>query len=351
VTCPERRHDVTRAAIFPHLAQLPSNLFRLLIASAALVFLSAPSIDSGSARDTNSEALSASINSATFAKELEAFTVQGEALLDDEPLTAQARNAGIPLAKLRQDRMAPFRSIKSGSASYATALNCLTEAIYYEAANESVAGKQGVAQVILNRVAHPAYPSTVCGVVYQGYADPVCQFSYTCDGSLARRPLPGLWRQSRDVAAAALGGFVDEQVGTATHYHADYVVPYWAYRLDKVRVEGRHIFYSLPGYAGRSANFTARWGGREFKPAFDPDRHALAASDSLGEEHSLAQLSVAERDPTDRRAENDVGGRLDTSTTWRLSIPDPVTASSGYRAALDGQAGAAQSAQHSGSSE
>ena len=131
-----------------------------------------------------------------------------------------------------------------------------------------------MAQVILNRVTHPAYPSSVCGVIYQGFADPVCQFSYTCDGSLARRPMASLWRQSREVAAAALGGYVERSVGSATHYHADYVVPYWAYRLEKVRVEGRHIFYRFPGSAGRSASFVARWNGRESKPAFNPDRFA-----------------------------------------------------------------------------
>lgn len=326
-----------RSALVSRLQRFRVNPFRLALASAALVFLSAPSIGTGVVRVALAEDAPTELAKAAFVRELETFTVQGEALLDTEPLSAQAKNAGIPLAKVRQDSMIPFRSIAAGSASYATALDCLTEAIYYEAANESVAGKRGVAQVILNRVAHPAYPSSVCGVIYQGFADPVCQFSYTCDGSLARRPLASRWRQSREVAAAALNGFVERSVGSATHYHADYVVPYWAYRLEKVRVEGRHIFYRFPGSAGRSASFVARWNGRESKPAFNPDRFAALTDADLDNTEEL-KAPVIERDPTDRRADNDVGGRLDTSTTWRLSIPDPTTASSGYRAALNEQA-------------
>tara|TARA_B100001057_G_scaffold351871_1_gene353366 strand:- start:320 stop:1327 length:1008 start_codon:yes stop_codon:yes gene_type:complete len=325
-----------RTALLPRLARLPANPVRLALASAALVFLSAPSISTGIVRVALAEPAPFDAAKTAFAREVETFTVQGDALLDTEPMSAQAKNAGIPLAKVRQDTMAPFRSIAANSASYSTALDCLTEAIYYEAANESVAGKRGVAQVILNRVTHPAYPSSVCGVIYQGFADPVCQFSYTCDGSLARRPMASLWRQSREVAAAALGGYVERSVGSATHYHADYVVPYWAYRLEKVRVEGRHIFYRFPGSAGRSASFVARWNGRESKPAFNPDRFAALADAGLDTAEEV-KAPVIERDPTDRRADNDVGGRLDTSTTWRLSIPDPTTASSGYRAALNEQ--------------
>ncbi len=323
-------------AALARLANTPSGLSRLLAGGVALVFLSAPSIPVTvdlSLADRNAQLEAAN----ALAAELQDFTVQGTALIEQDELSAQARNAGIPLAARLSDHMAPFRSISAQSASYSTALDCMTEAIYYEAANESVAGKRGVAQVILNRVAHPAYPSSVCGVIYQGWSDPVCQFSYTCDGALARRPLPDLWRQSREVARAALSGYVEDSVGTATHYHADYVLPYWAFRLEKVSVEGRHIFYRLPGAAGRSANFSARWNGREFHPTFDPARFAQGDAKSIEGDAGAQPQAELPRDITDRRADNDVGGRLNTSTGWTLSIPDPTTASSGYRAALEGQ--------------
>ncbi|MFD1958893.1 cell wall hydrolase [Novosphingobium panipatense] len=82
---------------------------------------------------------------------------------------------------------------------------------------------------MLNRVAHPAYPGTVCGVVYQGSERSTgCQFSFTCDGSLARRPQPMFWERARAVARAALAGYVYAPAGLATHYHTVQVRPYWA---------------------------------------------------------------------------------------------------------------------------
>jgi len=316
------------------IAQVPGTAFKLVACGAALMFLSAPTASMIHPAGIPSERTAELDASATLERELEDFTVQGESLLAEDAQSAQARNADIAMAAPLADSMQPFRAISAGSASHTTALGCLTEAIYYEAANESAAGKRGVAQVILNRVAHPAYPSSVCGVIYQGWSAPVCQFSYTCDGSLARRPMRHLWQQSREVAQAALAGHVEQTVGTATHYHADYVLPYWAFRLDKVHVEGRHIFYRLPGSAGRSHNFTARWQGREFRPAFDPTRFA-----TVDEDEAALDLAgdIAPRDPTDRRADNDIGGRLDPSSGFQLAIPDPTTASSGYRAALEGQ--------------
>lgn len=330
------------------IANAPAGLSRFVAAGVALVFLSAPSIPM--TLDINLADRNAQQDRANaLALDLQDFTVQGTALLEQDEQSAQVRNAGIPLAARLHDHMAPFRSISAQSASYSTALDCMTEAIYYEAANESAAGKRGVAQVILNRVVHPAYPSSVCGVIYQGWADPVCQFSYTCDGALSRRPLPDLWRQSREVARAALAGYVEESVGTATHYHADYVLPYWAYRLEKVHVEGRHIFYRLPGSSGRSANFTAHWNGSEYKPAFDPARFSHSDGGVLEEEAGVQELAGLPRELSDRRADNDVGGRLDTSTGWRLAIPDPTSASSGYRATLEDQQSQASMPQLAGS--
>ena len=109
------------------------------------------------------------------------------------------------------------------------ALECLTQAVYYEAATEGADGQRAVAQVVLNRMRHPGFPSSVCGVVYQGAELPTgCQFTFTCDGSLARQPIPSIWSRARKIAMEALSGHVFAPVGHATHYHADYVLPYWA---------------------------------------------------------------------------------------------------------------------------
>jgi hypothetical protein len=140
----------------------------------------------------------------------------------------------------------------------------MTLAIYYEAATEPDAGQRAVAQVILNRVAHPSYPDTVCGVVFQGSERSTgCQFSFTCDGSMARAPARMWWDRAQNVAEAALSGAVYAPVGFATHYHTLQVHPYWADSLKTVGVIGNHIFYSWRGLAGQSNAFADRYLGGE----------------------------------------------------------------------------------------
>ena len=156
------------------------------------------------------------------------------------------------------------------------ALECLTAAIYYEAASEPDQGQRAVAQVVLNRVAHPSFPNTVCGVVYQGSERSTgCQFSFTCDGSLARVPSRFFWSRARDVAASALSGFVEPSVGLATHYHTNAVHPYWAPSLHFLTTIGAHRFYSLMGRAGDSGTFRFAYLGGE--PLAAPHPRSAAA--------------------------------------------------------------------------
>lgn len=175
------------------------------------------------------------------------------------PADALAENATLPFSAAPVERAAPV-IIPLGSADAVgrrSAIDCLTAAIYYEAAQESGQGKRGVAQVILNRARHPAFPSSICGVVYQGAERRTgCQFTFTCDGSLGRRPSREGWNSARAIALAALSGVVEPSVGMATHYHADYVVPYWARSLAKITQVGHHIFYRWPGGWGRRTAFT-----------------------------------------------------------------------------------------------
>lgn len=153
------------------------------------------------------------------------------------------------------------------------ALHCLTQAIYYEAGMEPDPGQRAVAQVILNRVRHPSYPGTVCGVIYQGSERRTgCQFTYTCDGSLRRKPARFHWNRARKVAAEALAGTSYASVGTATHYHATYVYPYWAPSLRFLGTVGTHRFYSWKGNAGTAAAFSQRYRGGEPLPVPKPRR-------------------------------------------------------------------------------
>ena len=152
-------------------------------------------------------------------------------------------NAEIPVAGGPNPVATPFL-FKGNAAARAQALNCLSSAVYYEAGNQDEYGARAVAQVVLNRVRHPAFPASICGVVYEGSTRPTgCQFTFTCDGSLNRQPDLDGWNRAMRIAEAALAGSVYAPVGWATHYHADYVVPYWASTLSKNAVVGAHIFY------------------------------------------------------------------------------------------------------------
>lgn len=184
-------------------------------------------------------------------------------LPQDDGQAALAVNNLRPFSGLPIRPMRPF-VLQADADDRSRALHCMTQAIYYEAAREPVKGQQAVAQVVLNRVRHPAYPKSVCGVVYQGAGLPTgCQFTFTCDGAMRLAPQPALWRRAEDIARRALGGYVDRDVGSATHYHAAYVAPYWAPTLVKMVQVGQHIFYRWTGPWGEPPAFTGHYGGRE----------------------------------------------------------------------------------------
>jgi spore germination cell wall hydrolase CwlJ-like protein len=179
------------------------------------------------------------------------------------PSQALKVNAEIPLASGPNPAAAPF-VFKGSATAKAQALNCLASAVYYEAGNQDSDGERAVAQVVLNRVRHPAFPNSVCAVVYQGSTRPTgCQFTFTCDGSLAREPDAEGWRRAWKVAEDALSGKVYAPVGWATHYHADYVLPTWAASMAKNAVLGAHLFYRWAGSWGRPTAFTDAYAGRE----------------------------------------------------------------------------------------
>lgn len=144
---------------------------------------------------------------------------------------------------------------------------CLTAAIYYEAASESDDGMRGVAQTVINRVRHPSFPGTVCGVVFQGSQRAgVCQFTFSCDGAMARAPSRANWLRASRVAAAALGGQVFAKVGLATHYHTQAIWPRWGKSLVMTNIVGAHIFHRWRGRWGMPDAFRAPYSGREPVP-------------------------------------------------------------------------------------
>ncbi|MBA3729250.1 MAG: cell wall hydrolase [Sphingomonas sp.] len=269
-------------------------------------------------------------------------------LRDVAPQDAVALNALIPLAKLPVVSASPFSMGKANAAARVQALECLTSAIYYEAGRETDDGQRAVAQVILNRVRHPAYPSSVCGVVFQGSTRPTgCQFTFTCDGSMAFTPMATAWSRARKIAWSALNGAVHASTGLSTHYHANYVLPYWASSLIKTHIEGPHIFYRWAGGWGRPAAFRQAYAAREADSA-------VLRQAALAVEHVLPKALLPVTEIATIEALDDIEGVKVAEAGERVSIKfnlkareaveqavvtpyvERVAASENLRRALDG---------------
>ncbi|MDQ2859194.1 MAG: cell wall hydrolase [Pseudomonadota bacterium] len=181
------------------------------------------------------------------------------------PEAAERINAFLPAVSTPPPAVPPF-FLNAAGPERERALLCLTQAIYYEAALEPTSGQEAVAQTVLNRVRHPAFPHSICGVVYEGAQQPTgCQFSFACDGSRQRPPIAPFWQRAQAVARQAVAGFVMPAVGTATAYHADYVFPRWGPTLVKIAQIGAHIFYRFPGPAGLPGALRQRYGAGEMQ--------------------------------------------------------------------------------------
>ena len=215
-----------------------------------------------------------------------------------EPDDARAFNATVPFSTAANPAARPF--LFSGSpADRARAIDCLAVGQLYEAGDDTD-GERAVAQVILNRVRHPAFPKSVCGVVFQGSDRSTgCQFSFACDGALGRwHPNPTSWVRARQVATAALNGSVYAPVGYATHYHTDWVVPYWSSSLDKIARVKTHLFFRWTGWWGSPAAFVHAVSGAE---------PGIAALATLFESHRGAAEQLTEIAPAEVEGASVVG--------------------------------------------
>lgn len=223
---------------------------------------------------------------------------------------ARAFNATIPFSTAPNPAARPFRIFGTAD-DQARALDCLASAVIYEAGDDRT-GQEAVAQVVLNRVRHPAFPKSVCGVVYQGQERRTgCQFSFTCDGSLARIYSAAAWGRAQEVARRALNGAVDRRVGHATHYHTDWVVPYWSSSLDKITEVHTHLFFRWTGWWGTPPAFTRAYAGAEPVVA------------------KLARLSAAHRTGLELGADALAAGLDPAALTGDVVMPKGLDADSG----------------------
>jgi spore germination cell wall hydrolase CwlJ-like protein len=198
------------------------------------------------------------------------------------PGDARQRNAKVAFEPREGVFARPF-AFAGTALDQQRATDCLATAVLYEAGDDTL-GQSAVAQVVLNRVRHPAYPGTVCGVVYQGSQRKTgCQFTFTCDGALRRQMNESAWGRARAVAGTALAGAIDKNVGLATHYHTDWVYPYWSPSLRKLAQVGTHLFFGWPGAWGSASAFDKAYSGNE--PAAGPQLSIPPPLDAeMGEE-------------------------------------------------------------------
>lgn len=223
--------------------------------------------------------------------------VAGNAAAATPATAASTSLATIDRDMTLADGVATAPALFSGVNDRQRAVDCMTAAIAYEAGNQPLSGQEAVAQVILNRMRHPRFPKTVCGVVFSGSERATgCQFTFTCDGSIYRRLRAETFATARAVALSVIDGLSPDRVHGATHYHADYVLPYWAAQGTAVAKIGAHIFYRMPGDGGPGAgdpvttsgeppvallSRIAARGGRRTTPAPTVTRTAAPAARAL----------------------------------------------------------------------
>ncbi|HEY0314504.1 MAG TPA: cell wall hydrolase [Allosphingosinicella sp.] len=257
----------------------------------------------------------------------------------DAAALAKAANAPVPTAAVEPPPLpelakdiavgspaSPFDLRQASDHDAQTALECLTAAIYYEARSESEGGQRAVAQVVLNRVRHPAFPKSVCGVVYQGSNRTTgCQFSFTCDGSLARGRQPGPWERARRIAEEALSGYVYDPVGLATHYHTTAIHPWWADALTKAVTIGNHIFYRWRGEWGDPKSFRRPYVGAEAYAAWRSSQPASPDAPEQGPKPEIVfgvavhREASADANPAQTALEAEAGVRVHRAGTRRIA--------------------------------
>ena len=155
---------------------------------------------------------------------------------------------------------------------------------------------------------HPAFPKSVCGVVYEGSRRATgCQFTFTCDGSLSRRPLAVKWLQAQSVAADSLAGRTADVVGASTHYHASWMTPYWQSSMVETARIGGHIFYQKPG----------------LQPRWTPSAVAYDGAERAGPSATLPPAPTEFANPRRRARQTDFARRRSgpaTFSVWGLRV-------------------------------
>jgi hypothetical protein len=224
------------------------------------------------------------------------------------PKAASLRDRFNLALSLTRSAAPPFHEAAADERSRDT--QCLAQAVYYEARGESPSGQAAVAQVVLNRLRHPAFPKTICGVVFQ-HVGADCQFSFACNGAM-REPLDrAAWGRAKAVADRALSGAVMAEVGAATHFQAVRSESGWASSLAEVAQIGEHIFYRFSGRARAAHLFQAQ--PQRSEPGAD-----VQIADGDARVHAVFKVA------TDAKAADAKSAPLVAAATPSPSVATPV---------------------------
>jgi spore germination cell wall hydrolase CwlJ-like protein len=285
------------------------------VAQATTVRAQAERLEGATAAGFTEEALAAAAggldaSALAIARRHDPYTVAGAAQRDRQAELLTARLEQLRPDNARSDlRRASLTDVSAAARPFHISnaldasrdLECLTQAAYYEARGEGSDGMRAVVQVVLNRARHSAFPSSVCGVVFQGSGRRVgCQFSFTCDGSMRGRVNQSAWNRARTVASAALSGAVYAGVGNATFFHTTGVAPSWRNSFLRVGQVGNHIFYRFGGRAGSSNAFSYAARGstgadiqRAVYAGIDPTETVRQAGQAIAYTALLAQENMS----------------------------------------------------------
>nr|WP_237437808.1 cell wall hydrolase [Altericroceibacterium endophyticum] len=242
-------------------------------------------------------------------------------------------DAENPTAAADFETARPFK-LAGTARDQVRAQQCLAMAVYYEAGAEAEAGQRAVAQVVLNRVRHAAYPNTVCGVVFQGSERSTgCQFSFTCDGSMRRQPARFWFNRASSIARQALNGATYAPVGLSTHYHTTDIHPYWASSLQSMSTIGAHRFYRWRGVAGYAAAFGDVYvGGEPAAASHKASYKAPPAPDPAVPPAAAVLQTAAITDSTDQVPAHDTGPDLSgTAASSSSLLPQSSAVKPQYR--------------------
>lgn len=156
----------------------------------------------------------------------------------------QTKNAVIAFQKkngLTPDGIAGAKTLEkiglptntSNSGGYSTAeYNLLARLISAEARGEPYIGQVAVGAVVLNRVEHPSFPTSLSGVIYQNGA-----FSCLYDGQFDKPVADSAYKAARD----ALNG-MDPSGGAIYYFNPATATNGWIWSRPYITTIGKHRF-------------------------------------------------------------------------------------------------------------